>query len=71
MKTADSKRWQRSRFVQPSVKGSLRFPFHRKARLSSPLFATTPGAPASQMSATALIALEQTPQLDEDHASHG
>ena len=42
----------------------------QKGRIELPLFATTPGAPASQMRATALIALEQTAQLEEDHAHH-
>jgi hypothetical protein len=51
--------------------GESPIPLPQKGPIKLPLFATTPGAPASQMSATALIALEQTPQLDEDHASHG
>jgi hypothetical protein len=46
-------------------------PIPEKGPIEIPFFATTPGAPASQMNADALIALEQAAQIEEDHARHG
>ncbi len=43
----------------------------QKGRMEFPLFATTRSAPASDMSAEALIALEQNAQLEEDQSRHG
>ncbi len=43
----------------------------QKGRMEFPLFATTRSAPASRMSAEALIALEQNAQLEEDQKRHG
>jgi hypothetical protein len=43
-------------------------PVPERGPIEVPFFATNPGAPASQMSADALIALEQAAQLEEDHA---
>ena len=43
----------------------------QKGRMDFPLFATTRSAPASRMSAEALVALEQNAQFEEDHDLHG
>jgi hypothetical protein len=43
----------------------------QKGRMEFPLFATTRIAPASHMSTEALIALEQSVQLEEDQERHG
>ena len=46
-------------------------PAPQKGKIAFPLFPSSPNAPASQMSIGAIIALEQSAQLQEDHASRG
>ena len=43
----------------------------QRGRIAFPLFPSSPNAPASQMSIDAIIALEQSAQLEEDYASRG
>jgi hypothetical protein len=46
-------------------------PAPQKGKIVLPLFPSSPNAPASQMSVDALIALEQSVQLEEDHVRRG
>lgn len=59
------------RFGLEQGAGLPKAPTPQKGKIALPFFPSSPHAPASQMSLDALIALEQSAQLEEDHVRRG